>query len=45
MKIKIIITAFIILVIALFFINTNVNAQVPDPPDQHGESGDKAPGE
>ena len=45
MKNKIIITTFIILVIALFFINTNVNAQVPDPPDQDGESGDNAPGE
>jgi len=28
----------------LFFINTNVNAQIPDPPNQHGQSGDNAPG-
>lgn len=44
MKTNIIKTVFICLVIALFSLIPNTNAQVPDPPGQHGQDGNKAPG-
>ena len=44
MKANIFKTVFIFLVIAMVFSNFNANAQAPNPPGQHGQSGDKAPG-
>ena len=44
MKTNIFKPVFICFVIAMFFLNPNINAQVPDPPAQHGENGNTEPG-